>query len=127
MCAPRNPRTRRTRPATRAECLDGPRPCPWVSCRYHLYLDVSADTGALKINFPDTDISELEHSCALDVADDGEMTFEQIGGLLNLTRERIHQMTNQAVGNIGEKICPEEQASRKFYDDKLKTGPIHTP
>ena len=88
---------------------------------------MSAGTGALKINFPDTDISELEHSCALDVADEGEMTFEQIGGLLNLTRERIRQMTNQAVGSIGEKICPEEPARGTRYDDKLQTGPIHTP
>lgn len=125
MSAPKKTRTRRKRPNTRAQCADGPRPCPWVSCRYHLYLDVSMDTGAIKINFPDTDISELEHSCALDVADDGEMTFEQIGGLLNLTRERIRQMTNQAVGNIGEKICPEEPPGRTRYDDKLITGPIY--
>ncbi len=125
MSAPKKTRTRRKRPTTRAQCADSPRPCPWVSCRYHLYLDVSRDTGAIKINFPDTDISELEQSCALDIADDGEMTFEQIGGLLNLTRERIRQMTNQAVGNIGEQICPDEPPCRTRYDDKLITGPIY--
>jgi hypothetical protein len=28
------------RPQTRAECSDMERPCPFVSCKYHLYIDV---------------------------------------------------------------------------------------
>ena len=28
------------RPTTRVDCENGMRPCPWVGCRYHLYLDV---------------------------------------------------------------------------------------
>lgn len=28
------------RPTVRSECENGPRPCPWVGCKYHLYLDV---------------------------------------------------------------------------------------
>ena len=24
------------RPRTRADCLKGPRPCPWIMCRHHL-------------------------------------------------------------------------------------------
>jgi hypothetical protein len=28
------------RPTTRAECRDEARPCPWVSCRHHLLLEV---------------------------------------------------------------------------------------
>ena len=34
------------KPRLRSECADGPRPCPFVSCKYHLYIDVSARTGA---------------------------------------------------------------------------------
>lgn len=30
------------RPRTRAQCQDGPRPCPWVACRHHLLLEVAA-------------------------------------------------------------------------------------
>ncbi len=70
---------------------------------------MNPETGTIKINFPEADICDLEHSCALDLADSGELTFEQIGQLLNLTRERIRQMTNQAVGTIGDQVCPDER------------------
>jgi len=33
------------RPRSRSECSDAPRPCPFVSCKHHLFLDVSARTG----------------------------------------------------------------------------------
>ena|SRR5882757_525715 len=36
-----------TRPQTRADCAQQPRPCPWISCRYHLLLDVS-ENGQLR-------------------------------------------------------------------------------
>src|SRR3977135_1711586 len=29
------------RPKSRADCVEGARPCPFVSCTHHLYLDVS--------------------------------------------------------------------------------------
>src|SRR3984957_9957175 len=32
------------RPQTRADCASGERPCPFVSCKHHLFLDVSAKT-----------------------------------------------------------------------------------
>ena len=59
------------RPSTREDCRGGIRPCPWVSCAYHLYLDVNPSTGEIKLNFPDKEIWELEHCCALDVMDEG--------------------------------------------------------
>lgn len=80
-----------TRPRTRGDCLDGPRPCPWASCRHHLYLDVG-DEGAIKINFPDLELDEIPETCALDVADHGGEPFARVGELLNLTRERVRQL-----------------------------------
>ncbi len=41
------------RPQTREECHQQHRPCPWVACKHHLYLDVNPETGSIKINFPD--------------------------------------------------------------------------
>ena len=38
------------RPKTRADCVDGPRPCPYISCAHHLYLDVNNESGAIKFN-----------------------------------------------------------------------------
>jgi hypothetical protein len=80
------------RPHTRAECRDAPRPCPWVACKHHLYLDINPRTGSIKINFPDLEPWELQHTCALDVADGGGLTLEEIGVITNLTRERVRQV-----------------------------------
>ncbi|HEY8377510.1 MAG TPA: sigma factor-like helix-turn-helix DNA-binding protein [Nannocystis sp.] len=80
------------RPKTRGECANVPRPCPYVSCKHHLYIDVNPATGSIKINFPDLEVWELRHSCALDVAQGGGITLEEVGEILNLTRERIRQV-----------------------------------
>ncbi|MEO8841490.1 MAG: sigma factor-like helix-turn-helix DNA-binding protein [Kofleriaceae bacterium] len=80
------------RPRTRAECAHEQRPCPWVSCKHHLYLDVNPRTGSIKLNFPDLEPWELQHTCALDVADAGGHTLEEVGDITNLTRERIRQL-----------------------------------
>jgi hypothetical protein len=81
------------RPRARAECANsGQRPCPWVACKHHLYLDVNPETGSIKINFPDLEPWELPETCALDVAERGGITLEEVGEIMNLTRERIRQV-----------------------------------
>ncbi len=80
------------RPRTRDECSGQARPCPWVSCKHHLYLDVNPRTGSIKLNFPDLEPWELRHTCALDVAEEGGHTLEEIGDITNLTRERVRQL-----------------------------------
>jgi hypothetical protein len=50
------------RPRTRADCIDGPRPCVFYSCRHHLGVDVFAG-GELVF------VEGLKDSCSLDVAD----------------------------------------------------------
>src|SRR5262249_3741583 len=57
------PETDYYKPRARAECVDGPRPCPYVSCQHHLFLDVAARTGAIKLNFPDLDVWEMSETC----------------------------------------------------------------
>ena len=88
------------RPGLRSSCVGGPRPCPYVSCRYHLYLDVSRRTGSIKLNFPDLEVWELTVSCALDVADDGAATLEDVGAIMNVTRERIRQLEIDALARL---------------------------
>ena len=80
------------RPSTREECRGEARPCPWVACKHHLYLDINPETGSIKINFPDLEPWELKHTCALDVAEKGGITLEEVGEIMNLTRERIRQV-----------------------------------
>jgi hypothetical protein len=88
------------KPATRGACKDGARPCPFISCKHHLYLDVSARTGAIKLNFPDLEIWEMTESCVLDVADRGSVTLEDVGAIMNVTRERVRQMEVTAVAKL---------------------------
>ena len=85
------------RPKTRADCVNSPRPCNFVSCKHNLYLDVNPETGSIKLNFPDKEIWELEETCALDVADRGGITLEEVGTIMNLTRERIRQVETRGL------------------------------
>lgn len=91
------------RPRTRAECVDGPRPCPFVSCRHHLYLEVNARNGSITFNFPDVDVDELEMmpaTCSLDVAARGRVTLITAGRMLSLTRERARQIERGALSAL---------------------------
>jgi hypothetical protein len=92
------------RPRTRGDCLPGGsnelRPCPFISCRHHLYLDVNRENGTVKLNFPDADVDELPESCSLDVAARGGQTLEQVAVPLNLTRERVRQLEGKALWRL---------------------------
>jgi len=98
---PRDEHADVVRPQTRGDCADAPRPCPYVSCKHHLYLDVSPRTGAIKLNYPDLEPWELEDTCALDVADAGSQRLERVGELTNLTRERVRQIEVKALVKLG--------------------------
>jgi len=84
------------RPRSRLECADGIRPCPWVGCRYHLFLDVE-ENGSIKVNFPRREWCDLEETCALDVAANGGETLDAVGKLMNVTRERVRQIESRAM------------------------------
>jgi hypothetical protein len=85
------------RPRSRADCAGAQRPCMFISCKHHLYLDVNPSTGSIKLNFPDKEVWELEETCALDVADRGGITLEEVGTIMNLTRERIRQVETRGL------------------------------
>jgi hypothetical protein len=106
------------RPETRADCGNGERPCPFVSCKHHLYLDVSARTGAIKLNFPDLEVWEMTETCALDVADRGGTTLEEVGAIMNLTRERIRQVEVKGLAKL--EALKDMSALRDYVDE----GPV---
>jgi hypothetical protein len=89
-----------TRPKVRGDCFQGPRPCPYVSCKYNLYVDVNPRTGSVKMNFPDKELWELAETCALDVADRAGITLEEVGVIMNLTRERVRQLEMRGLSKL---------------------------
>lgn len=92
-----NPPVDVPRPRTRGDCAGGQRPCPWVACKHHLYLDVSPDTGSIQIVHPLREPGDLADTCALDVADRGDHTLDEVGQILNVTRERVRQIEVRAL------------------------------
>lgn len=100
------------RPKTRGECADGPRPCPYVSCRFHLFLDVNR-AGGLKLNFPDLDVVDMAESCALDVADRGGVTLDAIRDVLNVTREAVRLIEERALAKLLD-------AARALDEERLR-------
>jgi hypothetical protein len=89
------------RPRTRGECVHGIRPCPYV-CPYSLLYEVT-ERGGLKVLHPDAhgdpDPDYDGPSCALDVADAGAHTLEEVAVALNISRERVRQLEDAGLAN----------------------------
>lgn len=102
------------RPKTRNDCRTSARPCPFVLCEYHLYLDVHPVSGTIQFNWPDVeveDMNQLFDTCALDAAEMGGMTLEEVGDRMNFCRERSRQVEAGALNKLRERL-------RKIKEDK---------
>lgn len=91
------------RPRVRADCEDGERPCPFVGCKHHLYLDVNVDSGSITFNYPSRDPDEIPETCSLDVADRGGVTLADVGETMQLSRERIRQLEEKMFSKLKRK------------------------
>ena len=87
------------RQRVRGDCAETERPCPFVGCSAHLFLDVNPN-GSITFNFPHLAPWELARSCSLDEADLGGLTLEEVGERMNLTRERVRQVEVRALVNL---------------------------
>jgi DNA-directed RNA polymerase sigma subunit (sigma70/sigma32) len=85
-----------------------------VGCIYHLAFDVT-ESGTLVQNHPGRELEDLEHTCALDAADQGGLSDEAVGALMNLTREAVRQIEQRALQGIRS-----TNAGRKL---RVYTGP----
>jgi hypothetical protein len=119
------------RPRTWGECLEralgtASRPCGYLRCKHNLLLDVSDETGSYKVTWPhlasghygDEYDALPQHTCALRVAEQGGMTLDEIGEMMNLTRERVRQIETKALlrlRDLSEVV--------KIVDDELDGAP----
>jgi hypothetical protein len=98
------------RPRTWGECLEralgtASRPCGYLRCKHNLLVDVDGRTGSYKVTWPHLAVGAYgdeygaypQHTCALRVAEQGGMTLEEIGQVMNLTRERVRQIETKAL------------------------------
>lgn len=107
---------RQFKPRKRIECIERPRPCPFISCYYHIASMLMEKKVKKALNtvtivweklqhrsgawFPDEDLDEyfidmifsLPETCVLDIADKGDGTLEEIGDSMMMTRERVRQI-----------------------------------
>jgi hypothetical protein len=75
-------------------------PCPFVSCRSHLYLDVDRQSGNIRISRPDLDPTDLPETCGRRVSAKGGITLEALGAATNITRERVRQIETIAFNEL---------------------------
>jgi len=89
------------RPRSRQDCIQGPRPCPFVGCRHHLYLDFTP-VGSVKFNFghQEETLAQMPETCSLDVADRGEHDMTKIADYLNVTPARVQQEVASALHKL---------------------------
>ena len=90
------------RPTTRAQCCEQERPCPFVSCRYHLYLDVKPG-GSIRMNFPELEPWELQETCTLDIAERGGVSFSTVADAINVSKQRVEQVQSEALRKLQER------------------------
>lgn len=119
------------RPKTRGQCAKGgthhfPDACPWSpSCKWGtavealpngmLYSPIAGKLtkGSVKAErwmarVADT-LEDLPHrGCALDAADEDGMTLDQIGKILNLTRERARQIVESSTILLRKRMLKDE-------------------
>jgi hypothetical protein len=94
------------RPKILADCETGIGPCPWVSCRYNLFIDVVPVPGRpdrppiVKLTWPGREIDSVGETCALRVAARRGLTHDAVGALMNLTPQRAEQLESIALANL---------------------------
>ena len=91
------------RPKTRADCEAGIRPCPWVGCRHHLFLNPDAKGN---LHFPfgqDEDaLLSMAETCSLDVAARGAQPLESLARMYGQSRQNLDQIVGRALGKLRE-------------------------
>jgi hypothetical protein len=115
------PEAEHQRPRTRAECGEE-RPCPYVSCEYHLYLDIARRRDRIRLNFPDLDVEDMAETCALDLAERGGepgsgqgigLTLDTIAACMNLTSETVRKIEIRARGKL-RRLSKVTELGREF-------------
>lgn len=88
-------------PQQRADCVDGPRPCPYISCRHHLWLLEQRDRPGNPARGAQgaATLRPTGPSCSLDVAVKPH-SLNEVATILGVVPTRIHQITLLALKKL---------------------------
>jgi DNA-directed RNA polymerase sigma subunit (sigma70/sigma32) len=78
-------------------------------------MDVNRSKKSLNVAFRNKEVLELDETCALDIAEDGPHTLEEIGDLINVSRERVRQIIEMALRRIYVRVPKEYQKLLKDF------------
>ncbi len=126
------------RPATRGECHDMPRPCPFLSCKWHLaHAPISPHA---KPPLDDDEAADLivgmKESCALDVADRpfpptateaSEMTGVSMQAVQSTERRALYRIsTSPLKDDLSDSLreVDRQRASRPDFDQDAPGGDL---
>lgn len=84
-------------------------PCPYVSCRHHLYGDVT-ELGSLRVYHPGVDVWDLQHTCSIDLAIAGPLSTCRIGDIVGLGERAVRYVVREALGHFLEGMARQELA-----------------
>lgn len=111
------------RPRIRGDCENGKgiRPCPFVSCRHNLALDITAD-GSIRMSagprrgktlrqaqgWGVSDwieraadvVLEMTETCSLDVAEQGGLTLEEVGAVTGDSWQRVREIEESGLRRL---------------------------
>ena len=94
----------KARPSTRADCKDVPRPCPFVSCRHHVFLSVTMTGGIVYHHRSPWDLPP-DRSCALDMAELEGMPQEEVAAALGYRdRQGVAACEELAIEKMRKKL-----------------------
>lgn len=120
------------------------RPCAWVGCVHNLYLDVMDSGASIRLNFPGQKpaagdppsdpsdnvgetLAAMGETCTLDVADRGGATLDEVGKTINITRERVRQLIEQAMRGFKRAVTPGLRHAHIDIEDPDEIGEVRHP
>jgi hypothetical protein len=105
----------RLRPRTRGDCIDGPRPCPFAGCRWHLGLRVQKN-GTILVSLPAADYRETDKGRCLNPR-------KVPGGIAEITR--LIEVAAEHVAGLPEGwSCALDVADRVADGEPISYVPI---
>ncbi|MEL6705873.1 MAG: hypothetical protein AAFP15_16520 [Bacteroidota bacterium] len=109
------------RPRTRGECATMPRPCPFVSCRYHLaHAPMSPHAKPPLSNDEAAEfVAASNESCTLDVADsNNHPSSAEVARWLRVSEQSVQATVRRAMHRVAE--CSDADDLREAMRDAAR-------